>query len=152
MYLRISAVAEVVPYALVGEANGVAAVQNGDGGAHKVRVDVVLHDLADDHEGDGATLLVGELVGDTRDLLQVIANRLGFDDHDARRDGGIVVYRDAGLVVNLVHGRGHNGLFMCFFFFVHEGVEALWHRVRPPLTFQHAFNDCRNLSLVNEIE
>ena len=54
-------------------------------------MDEVLHDLANDHEGDGAPLLVREAVDRRGDLLEIGADILGLHDDDARRRGGVVI-------------------------------------------------------------
>ena len=69
---------------LVREADRVAPVEDGDGGCLEVGVDEVLHNLANDHEGDGAPLLVREAVDRRGDLLQIGADVLGLHDDDAR--------------------------------------------------------------------
>ena len=86
--------------ALVGEADGVALVEDRDRGRDERRVDVVLDDFADDHERDGAALLVREARHLAGDLLEVGAHILGVDDDHARCCCRIVVDRDASRIAH----------------------------------------------------
>ena len=89
---------------LVREADGVPAVQDGYGRRLEVRVDEVLDDLSDDHEGDGAALLVREAVDRGRNLLKEAADVLGLHHDYARGRRRVVVDGNAGGRADL-HGR-----------------------------------------------
>ena len=81
---------------LVREADGVPAVQDGYGRRFEVRVDEVLDDLSDDHEGDSAALLVREAVDRGRNLLKEAADVLGLHHYHARGRRRVVVDGNAG--------------------------------------------------------
>ena len=85
---------------LVGEADGVAAVEDGDGWLDEVGVHEVLDNLADDGERDAPALLLGE-TGDRRgDFLEVGADVLGLHHHDAGCGRRVVEDGDAGRVAH----------------------------------------------------
>ena len=81
---------------LVREANGVPVVQDGYGRRLEVGVDEVLDDLSDDHERDGAALLVREAVDRGRNLLKEAANVLGLHHDHAWSRRRVVVDGNAG--------------------------------------------------------
>ena len=85
---------------LVGEADGVAAVEDGDGGLDEVRVHEVLDNLADDGERDAPALLLGEAGDRCGDFLEVGADVLGLHHHDAGRCRRVVEDGDAGRVAH----------------------------------------------------
>ena len=91
---------------LIGEADGVAAVENRDDGLCKVRVDKVFDNLADNHERDVSSLFFHALVDGVGCLFQIGADVLRFDDDDTRCRQHVVIDRDARGIHGLRRLRG----------------------------------------------
>ena len=117
---------------LVREANGVAAIKNGDGRLHEVGVDEVLNNLANDREGDRAALLLGKARDLSRNVLKKGPDVRRFYNNHARCGRGIVKDGNAGRVLD------HKGLLLVRRLCVavlNERVERVGHLQ----TFQHHF-------------
>ena len=85
--------------------------------------DVILDDLADDHERDGAALLVRKTCHLAGDFLEVGAHILGVDDDHARRCCRIVVDRDArGIAHEILEGGPRIAGVL-----LDEGIERMRH-------------------------
>ena len=67
---------------LIGEADGIATVENRDDGLCKMRVDKVFDNLADNHQRDASSLLFHALIDGVGCLFQVGTDVLRFDDDD----------------------------------------------------------------------
>ena len=110
-------------------------------------MDEVLHDLPDDHEGDGSPLLVREAVHRRGYLLEVVAHVARLYDHHARGGRGVVVDGDARWVMDLA-GRGALLRRVLLAVLFHKRVEVPRHRPSP---FLHLFIGCRKLFTENSI-
>ena len=109
-------------WALVGKADGVAIVENRDGRLNEIRVDEVLDNLANDHEGDVATLLARKSCHLGGDFFKVAAHVGGIDDHHARRRRGVVIDGNTRCVACL---------YLFFLALLDEGVKRAGHRAPP---------------------
>ena len=90
---------------LVGKANGVAPIEDGDDGLREVRVDEVFHNLANHHERDMTALFLHALIDGVGRLFQIGTDVLRLDNDHARRRQHVVVDGDA----RRIHGA------RCFF-------------------------------------
>ena len=148
--------------ALVGEADGVSVVEDGDGRLDEVGVHEVLDDLADHGEGDLAALLLREFGDGGGYLLEVGAHVLGLYHHDARGRRRVVEDGDAGRVGDdlkvachlavVLNGVADRRRLVCRTG-AHEWIEGVCHLLRsyeqeaPDLGLPCSFN---NLSPIGE--
>ena len=102
---------------LVGEADGVAPVEDGYDDLDESRMDEILRNLADDGVGDGPALRFRLFVDGGRERLDVVGGRRRHDLGYARGAAQIVVERDArdGRDVGVIESTLLRGFFRRFF-------------------------------------
>ena len=112
---------------LVAEADRVAAVKDGDSRLDERGMNEVFDKLANDGEGNRATLLARELGDFLRDLCQEVSHVARFDYDDSRRYRRVVVNGDPGGIDNaflrVFATLGVAGLVVL----LDERIEVPWH-------------------------